>query len=74
MIDGKRLKIFEAKMTRGINYKEVGKIINLSKTYFEITCLSGSLKVYEVQIEGKKRMSSEDFMIGMSNLKNVILG
>jgi methionyl-tRNA formyltransferase len=46
----------------------------LSKTCFEVTCLSGSLKVYEVQIEGKKRMSSNDFMIGMSNLENVILG
>jgi methionyl-tRNA formyltransferase len=74
MINGKRLKIFEAKMIKGINYKEVGKIINLSKTCFEVTCLSGSLKVYEVQIEGKKRMSSNDFMIGMSNLENVILG
>ena len=74
MINGKRLKIFEAKMIKGINYKEVGKIINLSKTCFEVTCLSGSLKVYEVQIEGKKRMSSKDFMIGMSNLENVILG
>ena len=74
MIDGKRLKIFEAKMTKGINYKEVGKIINLSKTCFEVTCLSGSLKVYEVQIEGKRRMSSKDFMIGISNLENVILG
>jgi len=30
--------------------------------------------VYEVQIEGKKRMSSKDFMIGISNLENVILG
>ena len=74
MINGKRLKIFEAKMIKGINYKEVGKIINLSKTCFEVSCLSGSLKVYEVQIEGKKRMSSKDFMIGMSNLENVILG
>ena len=74
MIDGKRLKIFEAKMTKGVNYKEVGKIINLSKTCFEVTCLSGSLKVYEVQIEGKRRMSSKDFMIGISNLENVILG
>ena len=74
MIDGKRLKIFEAKMTKGVNYKEVGKIINLSKTFFEVTCLSGSLKVYEVQIEGKRRMSSKDFMIGISNLENVILG
>lgn len=74
MINGKRLKIFEAKMIKGIKYKEVGKIINLSKTCFEVRCLSGSLKVYEVQIEGKKRMSSKDFMIGMSNLENVILG
>ena len=49
-------------------------LINLSKEYFEVTCSHGSLKVYEIQIEGKKRMSSKDFIMGFQKLEGVFLG
>jgi len=74
VIDNKRLKIFEAKVNKGIDYKETGKIINFSKEYFEVTCSHGSLKIYEIQIEGKKRMSSKDFIMGFQKLEGVFLG
>ena len=74
IINNKRLKIFQAIVNKGINYKETGKIINLSKEYFEVTCSHGSLKIYNIQIEGKKRMSSKDFMIGFQDLEGVNLG
>ena len=63
LIDNKRLKIFKSELNKGIGYKETGKIINLSKEYFEVSCSHGSLKIYEIQIEGKKRMSSKDFIM-----------
>ena len=74
MVDNKRLKIFKSELNKGIDYKETGKIINLSKEYFEVTCSHGSLKIYNIQIEGKKRMSSKDFMIGFQDLEGVNLG
>ena len=74
LIDNKRLKIFKSKLNKGIGYKETGKIINLSKEYFEVSCSHGSLKIYEIQIEGKKRMSSKDFIMGFQNLEGISLG
>ena len=74
LIDNKRLKIFKSELNKGIGYKETGKIINLSKEYFEVSCSHGSLKIYEIQIEGKKRMSSNDFLMGFQNLEGISLG
>tara|TARA_B100000427_G_scaffold267830_1_gene233616 strand:+ start:19 stop:837 length:819 start_codon:yes stop_codon:yes gene_type:complete len=74
MIDNKRIKIFKSELNNGIDYKETGKIINLSREYFEVTCSHGSLKIYEVQIEGKKRMSSKDFIMGFQKLEGVSIG
>ncbi len=74
LIDNKRLKIFKSELNKGIGYKETGKIINLSKEYFEVSCSHGSLKIYEIQIEGKKRMSSKDFIMGFQNLEGISLG
>ena len=74
LIDNKRLKIFKSELNKGIGYKKTGKIINLSKEYFEVSCSHGSLKIYEIQIEGKKRMSSKDFIMGFQNLEGISLG
>ena len=74
LINNKRIKIFKSKLNKGIDYNEAGKIINLSKEYFEVTCSHGSLKIYEIQIEGKKRMSSKDFIMGFQTLEGVCLG
>ena len=74
LIDNKRLKIFKSELNKGIGYKETGKIINLSKEYFEVSCSHGSLKIYEIQIEGKKRMSSKDFIMGFQKLEGVSIG
>ncbi|GIS42826.1 MAG: hypothetical protein Ct9H90mP15_08660 [Candidatus Neomarinimicrobiota bacterium] len=35
---------------------------------------SGVFKGYEIQIEGKKRMSSKDFIMGFKKLEGVFLG
>tara|TARA_B100000427_G_scaffold245547_1_gene208565 strand:- start:2056 stop:2979 length:924 start_codon:yes stop_codon:yes gene_type:complete len=74
LINNKRIKIFKSELNNGIDYKETGKIINLSKEYFEVTCSHGSLKIYEIQIEGKKRMSSKDFIMGFQKLEGVSFG
>ncbi len=43
----------------------VGEFIGLNKDALEIACDGGILKVYECQLEGKKRMDARSFMNGV---------
>jgi methionyl-tRNA formyltransferase len=42
----------------------INHYITDNKTYFYLPCLDGFIKLKEVQLEGKKRMSIEDFLRG----------
>jgi len=44
---------------------KAGEIISVTKDNFTIKCGNGSLVIEELQQEGKKRMSSHDFLLGM---------
>ncbi|MBQ9549651.1 MAG: methionyl-tRNA formyltransferase [Lachnospiraceae bacterium] len=44
---------------------KAGEIISVTKDDFTIKCGNGSLVIEELQQEGKKRMSSHDFLLGM---------
>ncbi len=74
-IDGKMLKIWDADVITTENQKKIqaenadnkpecGIIISADKKSFNIQCGEGLLKVNEVQLEGKKRMRTEDFLRG----------
>lgn len=74
-INGKILKIWDADVAKDVIVKEVAEAYPGSDTVpgfvyiddnksFYIVCGEGVLKVNEVQLEGKKRMSTEDFLRG----------
>lgn len=72
-IDGKVLKIFEARqfnneITETIDVESKNdlqiSIITNNKTYLAIKCSDGFLELLTVQLEGKKRMSIEEFLRG----------
>lgn len=76
-LDGKILKIWDADVyseeeavsiypdkAEDIRSVSVGSIAAAAKDTFLIRCGEGLLKVNEVQLEGKKRMSSDAFMRG----------
>ncbi len=64
-LENKQLKIFKSKIIeREKEMPQPGKIINVSSEYFDICCLPGVLRVYEVQIQGKKRLPVKDFLNG----------
>ena len=63
----KHFKIYNAEETNMILNKGELKIID-QKLY--IGCEKGSIHLIEVQIEGKKRMSSADFIKGNSSINN----
>lgn len=62
----KRLKILHAKPVRALHSAPPGTIITASSERFEVACGEGLLLIDEVQLEGKKRMTSEEFLRGLS--------
>lgn len=66
-VDGKMLKIWKTEVSgytaEGIDKVLPGRIFTLNGELY-IETADGSLKILELQLEGKKRMSTDDFMRG----------
>ena len=46
----------------------------VEKDYIDVTTGEGSLRIYELQLEGKKRMSTHDFLLGVKLQQGEKLG
>ena len=73
-IDGKLLKIWDASVETADDDKECGSVFTDKKTYFKVKCDGGYLVINELQLEGKKRMKTADFLRGYSVKDNEKLG
>ena len=62
--EGKRYKILKAKITEKTG--EIGVIIDNELT---IACGQGSIQIDEIQVEGKSKMNSKDFILGYKNFQ-----
>ena len=78
--EGKVLKIWEAKVCENISElpninlsENYGKIYSINKDIF-IICNNSVLKVLSLQLEGKKRMSAKDFLLGREIKQGYVLG
>ena len=60
----KRLKFFKSVPSIKDYKKRYGEIIKINKNSFKVQCEKSSLKIYEIQYEGKKKMKSTDFILG----------
>jgi len=60
------LKIYSALLLESKELSEAGKIISDNKSFLNIATSDGIISIKELQIEGKKRMSVEDFLRGFS--------
>ncbi len=61
---GKTLKIWEADVVPMEENREPGSVVRVSKDYFDIATGEGALRVKSLQLEGKKRVSAKDFLLG----------
>lgn len=61
-INGKTLKIWSATVTDGSG--EIGCVGDVTKDGFSVYCKNGALRIKELQLEGRKRMSAHDFLLG----------
>lgn len=65
-LNGKQLKIVKATITEGQESKEPGTILEIGKNSFMVQTGKDALEILEVQLEGKKKMSVHDFLLGNS--------
>lgn len=62
-------KIFEASFVAGEGGgQEVGTILSDDKHYIKVVCADGVIDVKELQLSGKKRMTTEDLLRGFRNI------
>ncbi len=64
IMNEKMLKIFKAKKEIAAPAHTAGEYETDGKTYLRFCCSNGYLHVMDVQLEGKKRMSVQDFLRG----------
>jgi methionyl-tRNA formyltransferase len=72
-LDGKLLKIYGAEVDPGAK-AEPGIVYNVSKSAINVGTGQGGLIIYELQLEGKKRMKAADFLAGYKLATGVRLG
>ncbi|MBQ3655303.1 MAG: methionyl-tRNA formyltransferase [Bacteroidales bacterium] len=59
------VKVFEVNFEPDSSVKETGKVITDNKKFVKISCSNGYLQLLDIQLEGKKRMKTEDFLRGV---------
>jgi len=60
----KRLKIFSVTQSLKDRKKKYGEIVEINKKSFVVQCKNSSVKIHEIQYEGRKRMKSSEFILG----------
>ena len=73
-IDGKTLKIWDADIVEGEFEGTVGTIVDINKKFFTVKCGENALQINEVQLEGKKRMTTDAFLRGNELENGTIMG
>ncbi len=63
-LDGKMLKIYKTEKETTSSPQQPGEYLTDGKTFLKFACADGNVVVQELQLEGKKRMSTEEFLRG----------
>lgn len=76
-IQGKTLKIYVAEVVEEEDCTTdaaPGTVIAVDKKSFTVRCGNGALRIYNLQLEGKKRMDTSAFLLGYKVEKGMQLG
>jgi methionyl-tRNA formyltransferase len=65
LLDNKRVKIFKSKVLKSKSNKEPGTIVNIEKDRLIVQTGNNSVEIFELQMEGKKKMSTLEFLNGV---------
>lgn len=72
--NGKTLKIWKAQVSSEDSVHRPGTVSHVGKDFIRVSTKDKELKIWEVQLEGKKRMSVKDFLLGYSIKEGEQLG
>ena len=70
----KMLKIIKCHTASGGDQDNCGKVTSVTKDAITVACGRGSIVITDLQLEGKKAMSSHDFLLGNSISSGTVLG
>lgn len=73
-LGGKTLKIWEAKVVPSPEQGMPGEIVETARTYITVQTGEDALQILSLQLEGKKRMSTEAFLRGVPLEQGTVLG
>lgn len=65
MMEDKQLKIIRGKREFKMHDHKPGTLVTDNKNYLKIACQDGFLKIDRLQLAGKRRMDTEEFLRGM---------
>ncbi len=73
---GKQLKVWRAEPAVSVDggTRKPGEVLKVEKDAFYVACSQGALRILELQLEGKKRMSTHDFLLGVKVQCGEVLG
>lgn len=57
-------KIFDAEFLPGTNRRTYGEIETDSRTYLEVACADGTIRIHSLQLAGKRRMEIRELLAG----------
>lgn len=73
LMNGKKLKLFSSKLVIDNIYERQPGEISVNKDSLSIFCQGGHINVFEIQLEGKKRMKVRDYLLGHNISNKVVL-
>lgn len=71
---GRQLKIWRAEPVEGVPGAAPGKILGTDRDSVTVAAGEGALRITELQLEGKKRMTAHDFLLGGKLQPGEVLG
>lgn len=70
VLDEKILKVYRSKKEMASHDYQPGKVLSDGKRFLKFSCADGFIHILDLQLEGKKRMLTEDFLRGY-HIKNL---
>ena len=71
---GRSVKIWSSDALTAGHTEQPGTIVAVAKDSFDVACGKGVLRIYELQLEGKKRMDAKSFLLGSQWKAGMLLG
>jgi len=65
-LEGKQLKILKSTYTEDYHQLKPGTFQSDDKNYIKVACSPGFVRVHQLQLQGRKRMKTKDFLNGYS--------